>query len=111
MTADRNLGLTTGVVPCATHNCHSWYVGYRSCDGIDSRSLLELCGFVQVSLRAGTGPDARFVASVKNVGQSTTFGQSVKVTVTALQDIPLKLDSGLDSPSSSVRIRVVVNRP
>jgi hypothetical protein len=84
----------------------SWYVGYRSCDGIDSRSHIALCGFIQISMRDGSDPAAQIVASINAVGQSTTFGQSVQVTVTALQDMPQRLDS----PSGWVRVGVLVDR-
>jgi hypothetical protein len=82
----------------------SWYVGYRSCDGIDANSKAELCGFVQISLRDGSDPAAKFVASVKGSGQSTTFGQGVRVTVTALQNMPQKLFCG------TVRVRIRIDR-
>ena len=90
---------------CApTRRADSWYVGYRSCDGLDSNSKAELCGFVQISLRDGTDPSAKFVASVKGAGQSTTFGQSVRVTVTALQNVPQTLRTG------AVRVGLRIDR-
>ena len=83
----------------------SWYVGYRSCDGIDSNSQLNLCGFVQISLREAADTATKFVASVSGNGQSTTFGQGVSVTVTALQSMPQKL-----AASDTVRVGIRIDR-